>query len=144
MKNIILTFLLFLGGIAKSQDLTGHWVGECKKWELSSVGFNMTMDIVQEGKQVKGQNHIAYKNEPWYCVKNLKGEIEGSTFYYEDKAFVEQKHEFGSYWLVLSGHLKYDPKKDKLFGWVNAYDPNYNEWFEKHDYIELYRKKNPL
>lgn len=150
MKNLEAFFLIGMIVFAclslsteEIPDLSGKWEGTCKKYEGSSSYYLMEMDIVQKGKEVKGQNSIAYQHKKWYCKKNFKGEfVTANQIYFEDKTMVRHKHEFGSYWLYLSGRLTYDAKEDKLYGWVSAYDPNYNEYFEKHDYIELYRKNH--
>lgn len=124
----------------QAQNLNGTWQGDCKKWEDSNIAFAMEMEISQSSTgETKGTSKIAYKKEAWYCEKQFEGKVNQNKFYFEDKQFITHQHEVGSYWLVLNGTLTYDKEKDELRGWVDAYDPKYNEYFKRHDYIILRR-----
>lgn len=137
IKSLLFTLLVFS---VNAQDLTGEWVGTIQK-NTNSYPYIYSMSIKQADREVKGNSQINYKEEEWFCTKKMDGVVIGGSLLYAETVFIEHHHERGAYWMLIQGKLNYDKENDKLYGWVNAFDPHTYSLYKKHDYVELWRKK---
>lgn len=157
MKKKLAIIVLFIIGLfmclpfVHAQDLSGYWEGTCMK-KGGDTPFFMSMSLEQKGNEVSGTALIKYEytgletakeSEGWYCVKKVRGVVVGGYLKFTDTGFVAHHHDFGAYWLLLKGKLRYTSHGDgdELKGEVDAYDPVYGSMYSKHDFVKLKKKE---
>jgi len=141
MKKLFTSiFLCCLPFFFFAQNLSGEWAGTIKKsFNEKPFSYEITIE-----NNAGGQSAIKYKDEEWHCQKAHRGSVKNNKYSYEDKRFIIHHHDRGAYWLMVKGTLNYDSEKDKLYGWVDAYDYITKSLYIEHDYVELYRKKENI
>jgi len=138
-KTISLLLITLIACACIAQDLSGNWEGFIKKTG-NDTPYQYALSLTKKEGSYQGQSLIKYFDQNWYCTNHVVGERSGDFFFYAHRDFIEHVHERGAFWLMPRGTLRYDPIKEKLVGWVDAYDPHTNSISKRHDYVELYRK----
>ena len=107
---------------AATVDLGGEWSGALLQPGGPYDSYGFSMRLIQSGSSVTGSSMIAIPQTPYYGIIDLSGEVNGSSFSFEESSVLDQNAPASLRWCIKSGTLTYDPAENSLRGSWSAPD----------------------